>query len=191
MDNLLAPFSFLRLRHAELRTYVIYSMLAALLWSVADVLHMIVADRTVNFFSEKGVLESLVALLSVMVGIYFGLAGVFIASSNPWLDSAMPNGVLSPDSKTPMTRKAFFVSLLVYCSASSSALVFLGALLPPVARPLVDLSMGFATSEGFAYAGELRAILSILCSTGVVFAYAHLFLSSLLSLRFLSKAGGA
>lgn len=189
MRNLLQPFAFLRLKQPELRGFIVLSAFAAVSWFVVDLLHVCLTGKAINFFQTGGVLPNIATMLSVMVGVYFGLAGVFVASSNPWLDNPMPNGVVRPGTNATMTRGEFFMSLLIYCAAASTVIVFAAAFVPPVVIPILDVVLSTAKSNGFAYGWYMRVALSLSGSSMFVCACAHLFLASLLSFRFLSKSG--
>lgn len=179
LKQLLKPFEYVALRHPELRVSWLASGLAGFVWLLADLSHFVLIGRTVSFFHPGGVLDGIVGMLSVMVGIYFGLAGVVATSTNDWLQSVMPGGIQRPNSASPMTRSEFFMTLLIYCSASSMTIVFAAALFGPMCVALID-------SVGTALPG-LRVAVSLISSSAVLVICFHLFLSSILSFRFLSR----
>ncbi len=188
--NLLVPFEYLWLRHNELRAYKMMALAIGLMWLGGQALHVWLLGATMNFFHLGGALDSIQTLLSVMVGIYFGLAGVFGATSKGWLDGQMPGGIPNPGNGQPMTRRAFFMRLLVYCASMSTVLVFITALAPGLILPMVreGLIWGAANWPGVGW-WWARVVGSSVVSSVIVVLMAHLLLSSLLSSRFLSRDG--
>lgn len=160
-------------------------------WLLFDAAVLFSTGATLPFFVEGGILDSVVSMLSVMVGIYFGLAGLVATSNSPWMNEQMPGGITIPGKTSPMTRSEFFMSLMVYCSALSMTFVFLGA---STRIEIGSLFEHFLLSPlAIRTASTAQAIGSIVLSSVVVAGSVHLFTSSILSLRFLtrnSKYGG-
>lgn len=185
MENIFQPFLFLRLRHAELGRYWVLAILSGLGWVALEVVHWRVTGTAIGFFSQDGVMSSIATAFSALVGVYFGLAGVVVATPSPWLDETIIGSPRRPDDSEgsqheSMTRRAFFGCLLVYCAATSTIIVFSAALLTPVGaalgRALLSPPLAGAVSAG---AGAV-----------VVTVTSHVLLASFLGFRFLSRSAG-
>jgi len=183
---IIQPFEYWRLQHQTLTSYKAIAMMAGCVWVFGNIIHMKITGHTVNFFHSGGVFSSLQGMLSVMVGVYFGLAGVFAASPSPWLGETMPNGVLYPGTEASMTRRDFFMRLLVYCAATSTVILFFGSLLPPLVIPIADYLTTLDLPPMYVKAGRIFA--SLITSAIFVVATTHLLVSSLLGARFLVRS---
>jgi hypothetical protein len=184
--NLLEPFLFVRYQHPELRFHQLVALLAAVAWAVADGAQLATTGETINFFHPDGVLASINGMQSVMVGIYFGLAGVFVASVNAWLDDDMPGGIYLDDPAAPVTRREFFLAMLVYCAAVSTVLVFASAVVVPAVLPFAGAALDAADLK----TGQpVRGITSVAVSSVAMWAVAHVYVVTIQSLWMLRRTG--
>ncbi len=190
LSNLRSPFRFLLLDQPELRLHRWIAAGVGGTWGLADVALIAFDQPPLAVFGPGGALNALATMLSVMVGVYFGLAGLFAASGTEWLDEEMPGGIENPDNGEPFIRRDFFVTMLVYCASTSTVLVFLLALAPPVLSPLLDLVfVAVSDGSGESAAALVKAIGSAVGSLPLVSVTTHLFLTSLLGARFLERTG--
>mgnify|MGYP000385926468 CR=1 FL=1 len=149
-------------------------------WAVLDTACYWLSGRTIPFFVDGAINEQIVSLMGLLFGIYMGLAGVFAASSNEWLDEPLKNSPTLPEQPTtPLKRRSFIIDTLLYCSLVSALVVAYSGVLTPALR---HLSIALLAMTDVSWA---RPAASVAASSVVLATVTHTMLMATLIVRYL------